>query len=421
MESNLWGFFPGEHDESIIQIMITILTDLDLARFPRHFPKIFAENSLNFIHEILQLSSTIQKKEKEKKLSVDNVNEALELLGHEKVYGYKLQTNFNFDKIPYNIPLQGQGFLLIPVDNVVDINTFLNENPPPVPEESYFSFHWQSVKGEIPRIQENDFNNKLENESPIMPEEINWNIEGEKKLGKRKESVPPQQQTFFVHIAESFLNSEDTSIFKELAENRNISVFVPFFLKFIEDFIKINMYNSKQMMRSLIFTQSLFSNKYYSKNYYCQHFIKIILTLCISPMIYDGDLKFELRKEAAIFLSQMIFEFSSTFPYIKEKVIQSLITSLNTENLYQIYGVIASLYYISPIIFQKAIIPRLKRILEKLKQKIVFSQENDKEDILQLILLCTQLVKESYAQIDKSSMSKEDIDMYNELLSFSLL
>ena len=415
------GDFLSSYDNSINQIMITILTDFDLVRFRKNFPKKFAESTLSYLNDILDVASSIQKKSQRDKLTVDDINETLEILGMGKVYGYNYQKNFDFDSIPCQIPGQGVGSLLVPVDPMLDIDEIIYENPPPCPEERFFDFHWLSVNGSMPHIPENDYDSKVGSETPVMPEEINWNIEGEKKMGKRKNSVPPQQQKFFVDIVKEFLNGDDDSIFKELMENKNVLPFVPFFLKFIEDFIAFSMYNSKQMMRSLNFTQALFCNDSFSKNDYCQHFITIAQTLCITPMKYEGEFKFQVRNEAAIFLSQMINHYTEAFPYLKEKMVNNLVNTLMTDNIYQIYGATVALFHLSPLIFQKVMIPKLKNNLEKLKQKIVFTQANDKEDILELISLYIQLTKESHAEINISKQPQNVIDMYNEILSFTLL
>ena len=105
-----------------------------------------------------------------------------------------------------------------------------------------------------------------------------------------------------MNITEWFCNGEN-----ELVTYESLYIFLPFFLRFITDFVSVY---SKQMMRSLLFTNALFSNENINKEKYCQSFLSIVLSICISPTFFKGQFKFDVRKDTALLLSKLWFKIS---------------------------------------------------------------------------------------------------------------
>ena len=409
-------------------ILANILRDLDVSSTPspRMLDQIYDKVKKN-IERYIELAKSIQKKDRHSTLKVTDLNDALEALGQPKLYGYFCHPNVEYEHYDD---------LLIPIDRNLDINHILLEDPPPIETDEYFSFHWLSVHGSIPKIPLNEIETTFaQKEDSIKPEEIHWNLEGPIKAGKRKTSVTPSEKSFFDRIFDSFLNGEGPEIFVELENADNIQQLLPFFLKSITDFFAVNKNNSEQMMRLFLLTKSLFFNRFINKNDYSRSFLSIFISLITDHSKFYGKMGFKVRLEAAKVLSKVIEEYEKYFPYIKEKILKEMVNIYQENISYasfedeeaqiktsisQTYGSLCAIFYISPFIFERTVIPNTKEAINLFKTRMNTSTR-EKEDCLELILLYQQLAKQSFDRRNKDNMPPELRKIYEGIFSNKLL
>lgn len=105
-----------------------------------------------FIKNVVSLGINFQRQSHSKKLTVENVNDALVAYNYNPILGYRNRKGIKYVSVGL---VDGQE-VYIPEDKQIDLNTFINKPLPPTPIEKFFSFHWQAcLKGVQPQIPEN--------------------------------------------------------------------------------------------------------------------------------------------------------------------------------------------------------------------------------------------------------------------------
>lgn len=393
----------------------SIMSEIGITKLKKPMFDIIDKSVNDSLKNILILANSLNKHSQRKTLTARDINEALKISGQHKLYGYICQPNIEYERIP-------DTNLIIPVDKTISIDKLLHTNPPPAEKEEYFSFHWQCIHGNTPKIDEVVIDDNDKDEQELMVKDISWNIEGEKKIGNRRKSVSPEQQVFFIETAEKFMKGVDEPVYEKLLNYGSLPIFLPFFLKFITDFISVNIYNSEQMLRSLMFTKSLFCNKSIDKGKYCGDFVSIATTLCVTPTIYEGESKFNVRDEAAAFLSEMLLCYESQYPFLKESVIKELIGYYKEKNISQKYGAASAIFAISPSLFEDIMLPNLRSVLDDLKNRLNSSNDEMRMDIMSLISLYVSLAQRCFVTFERGKrVDKKKMEYYNDVITFNML
>ena len=176
------------------------------------------------------------------------------------------------------------------------------------------------------------------------------------------------------------------------------------------------------MLRSLIFTKSLFCNKSIDKGKYCGDFVSIATTLCVTPTIYEGESKFNVRDEAAAFLSEMLLCYESQYPFLKESVIKELIGYYKEKNISQKYGAASAIFAISPSLFEDIMLPNLRSVLDDLKKRLNSSNDEMRMDIMSLISLYVSLAQRCFVTFERGKrVDKKKMEYYNDVITFNML
>ncbi|EAY13993.1 hypothetical protein TVAG_491320 [Trichomonas vaginalis G3] len=395
-----------------MESIIPILDEFEITRIHKQGLIELVDDVNDYLKKILQVAKTIKFQSRRKKLKISDINDSLEFLAELKLYGYSNTS------IPSYIPIP-QSDVLLSEEKMTSIDDILRSNSVSVPEEENFTFHWQLIKGETPVSPEIQLEEKNDQ---IMPQEIDWKIGNYKIKGRHSEPISNQCKEKFTRIIEQFLENNNENIYEEIEKSADARVLAPFYIKFITDFITVNLFDSLQTERILVFTEALFHNEFFAKEVYSNSFFSIALTLAISPEHFNGAHCFDIRDEASIFLEEIIQYFSKFNPFIKENILKRLNMMLSTNNYQQRYGLLRCIFAISQNTFKSIIIPKILTELKSIKESFHENPSQISSDVLQLISLYKSLTKDCYVQLPNHLKNDENtISMYEGILSFSIM
>lgn len=408
---NMLKFYQNSSRMANIQSVIPILDEFGITRIHKQGLIDLVDDVNLYLKNIIKLAKTIKFQSRRKKLIISDINDALDFSGERKLYGY---SNTNIPDL-FQIP---ETDILIAQEKTLDLQQILTEEVPDAPLEDNFQFHWQLISGESPIIEEVSFNNE---EQQIMPQEILWESKEYEFKGRHTKPIPVYAQDKFYNLIKQFLSNDSEDIYDTLHSSAELGILAPFYLKFISDFISVNFRNSDQLIRALMFTESIFDNDNTPKTLYSNSFISITMTLAVSPLEFKGNSAYTIRDEASSFLAKIVDYYKTPSSMISEVLIKSILDMVSELNFQQRYGALLCIFKLSQSVFRAVIVPKALDDLQNLRLMLRADNQNNRFEIIQLAQLYKSLCQSCYSRLLNLQKAPEStINTYESIAAFCI-
>lgn len=361
----------------------------------------------------------------QKKFTVQLINETLEFLNQKPLFGYNRAVSYSL------ISQENDLDLLCRNDEIIDLSIPIKTFVQDYPFDCLPSFHWCTVKGEIPQSQDstseksmvaiespkpflfNDQNVVLLNtrlDLPILPYNFT-NIINDIEKGNKVEVTPallPLLLRLITDKVSTFVQTESKA-----GSARDKIRFVTI------KSVPLNIY--------LQFTRSLYENPDLDKESHLNQYISVVLTILLGDFSYyqidtAKTEPLKLRRDASEFLGLIVQEHSET---LKGEIADLLLLNFRSQFSYcSLIGSALGLLSLGTSICREAVLPYLPTIFYQM-ERLPFPKIEVFNEHYQLYGIFIEMIRKCYyediikLENDKVPKMKPELaEIYNNLLLY---
>ena len=309
------------------------------------------------LRKIVQQGYKFTRRGKSSKLTVDDVNQALELYKLEPIYGLAgdqrraLSTSLSSSS-------SGVGGMGALGDNgVVSLVQLARAPLPKLPLLPELSLHWLAVEG----VQ------------PLIPENPSQTVAAD--AGDSPSSLPRELQQFYMRVTGVLLAAEGgdrplKAVLTALREDSGLQDLVPYFSKFIYHHVKANT-RALPLLRTLISAvQALLSNPGIRIEFHLQQLLPAIFTAIVSAKLSSSPYEdhWSLREQAAAVVAAACVKYSSLIPDLQARVCRTYLDSLHPDrSLATLCGGLLGLSALGQSVVRSLLLPHVDSIGDRLE------------------------------------------------------
>ncbi|KAI8899512.1 hypothetical protein BC833DRAFT_585615 [Globomyces pollinis-pini] len=369
------------------------------------------------LREIIHESVKYMRHSNRRKLNPSDLNSALSVKNTQPLYGYT-------HPIQFKQVLVGNQPLYYLEDAEIDLEELVNRPLPPVPLEVTFTAHWLAIEGVQPRIVQNPTSSermasqdKLTDSTPT---------EKAKVLSKDplvKEVLTKELNQYFEKIT-NYVTSESKALqvmaVESLSSDPGIQALMPYFAKFINDSIIVNLKTAKSLHFCtclMIMVDSLLKNKHLFVDPYLHQFISPILTCMVAKKLsLPGEDHLALRRFASSLIKHILNTSGATYPDLQSRITKTLLHSLLDHNkpFSSVYGTLYGMNILGHEVVTHLVLPHVKLFGVKLAGVIPEDQQADADAAKYLMI---DILLEHFRQVVSNDPDKveESIDHYKPI------
>ncbi|TPX50546.1 hypothetical protein SeLEV6574_g00825 [Synchytrium endobioticum] len=281
------------------------------------------------LREIICEAAKFMRHGKRRKLTTEDINQALRVRNVEPLYGYGPGTNSKFRST------STAHKLFYAADHEVDLEEVIAAPLPPVPLSVQYTGHWLAINGVQPSIVQNPTPaelraNSLKAAGVTTKSDPSNGITTVENAPTVKQTLSRELQVYFEKITE-FIMGEDVKLrqvaITGVAEDPGIQALIPYFVEFIEETVTKNLrklevlWSMMRLMRALLTNPNLFVEPYLHK------MIPIVMTCLVGKRLSESPSEnhWALRDYSAGLLSHLCITYSTTYSTIQPRITKTLL------------------------------------------------------------------------------------------------
>ena len=310
------------------------------------------------LRKIVQQGYKFTRRGKSSKLTVEDVNQALELYKLEPIYGLAGDQRRALSTSLSSSSSSGVGGVGALGDNgVVSLVQLARAPLPKLPLLPELSLHWLAVEG----VQ------------PLIPENPSQTVAAD--AGDNPSSLPRELQQFYMRVTGVLLAAEGgdrplKAVLTALREDSGLQDLVPYFSRFIYHHVKANT-RALPLLRTLISAvQALLSNPGIRIEFHLQQLLPAIFTAIVSAKLSSSPYEdhWSLREQAAAVVAAACVKYSSVIPDLQARVCRTYLDALHPDrSLATLCGGLLGLSALGQSVVRSLLLPHVDSIGDRLE------------------------------------------------------
>ncbi|TPX33354.1 hypothetical protein SmJEL517_g03787 [Synchytrium microbalum] len=280
------------------------------------------------LREIICEAAKFMNHGKRRKLTTEDINQALRVRNVEALYGFGPGTNSKFRST------STAQKLFYAADHEVDLEEVIAAPLPPVPLHVAYTGHWLAINGVQPSIVQNPTPAELKAASlkttgVITKPEPNGTTTVE-NAPTIKQSLSRELQVYFEKVTE-FLLGDDQKLRQVattgIAEDPGLQALIPYFVEFIEETVTKNLRKLDVLWSMMRLMRALFTNPNLFVEPYLHKMIPIVMTCLVGKRLSEHPTEnhWALRDYSAALLSHICITYSTTYATIQPRITKTLL------------------------------------------------------------------------------------------------
>lgn len=313
------------------------------------------------LKEVCQEASKFMLASHRSKLTISDVNYALQSRNVEPLFGYDSQETLVFRGLPCNI-------YYVP-DEEIDLEEYLDRPLPNIPLKPYIQSHWLAIEGVQPPIQQNPV---LIEKPPVKMDSLAIYQEEMELKQQNKHLLTKELSMYFDKILQTMDLDPEVAI-SCLSNESGIQQLVPYFIHHFKIEMRKNSNNSSSLATVLKMYSSLLNNKFIFIDPYLHEILPPLISCVIGNGVSD-----DVRYIAADIVKSVYDAFGTKYVSIAPRIINYLrkIWLDDTKSEDSQHGALYCLSKLSPHVVEQHIIqkideykskhPKVMKLLEKI-------------------------------------------------------
>ncbi|PON48486.1 Core histone macro-H2A [Parasponia andersonii] len=348
------------------------------------------------LREIMQEAIKCMRHSRRTRLTVADVDVALNLRNVEPIYGFSSGGQLRFKRAV------GYRDLFYLDDRDIDIKDVIEAPLPKAPLDTAVFCHWLAIDGVQPAIPENapveviaapSDGKKSEHKDEGVPVDIKLPV---------KHVLSRELQLYFEKITELVVSKSDSVLFKEalvsLATDSGLHPLVPYFTCFIADEVSRGLNDYRLLFALMRVVWSLLQNPHIHIEPYCEEFtvyesekmfspcqlhqlMPSVVTCLVAKRLGNrfADNHWELRDFTAKLVASICKQFGHVYNTLQMRLTKTLLNAFLDPKraMTQHYGAIQGLAALGPNVVRLLILPNLEPYLRLLEPELLLEKQKN--------------------------------------------
>eukprot|EP00051_Salpingoeca_urceolata_P016279 m.215330 g.215330 ORF g.215330 m.215330 type:complete len:440 (-) comp18634_c0_seq5:58-1377(-) len=294
------------------------------------------------LREITQEATKFMRHSKRRRLTTQDINNALRHRNLEPIYGYSLPQP-EPAKLEQLFRRAGTSDVFYIPDETVDLADFVNSTPlPKLPLDVTFSNHWLAIDGYQPAIPENppiaiqrpDKPSASANKDGAAAAEAPTNNEARSDVVVRQKvahTLSRELQMYYQNITEGLLGPDEEfrkQVLGSVRGDPGLHQLLPYFAQFIQEKVRTNLKNFTILLSMMHFVDALLANPNVFLEPYLHQVMPSVITCVVGKKLGDYPTEqnhWQLRDVAATLVAAICAKYANQYNEIQARVTKTLV------------------------------------------------------------------------------------------------
>ncbi|KAI4292648.1 transcription initiation factor TFIID subunit 6 [Pancytospora philotis] len=259
------------------------------------------------LKEVCQEASKFMLASRRTKLSISDVNYALQSRNVEPLFGYDSQETLVFRGLPCNI-------YYVP-DEEFDLEEYLDKPLPKIPLRPYIQSHWLAIEGVQPPIQQNP----VLVEKPAVKLDSLATYQEELELKQQHKHLLTKELSMYFDKILQTMDADPEMAITCLLNESGIQQLVPYFIHHFKIEMKRSLTNERALSIILRMYASLLDNTFIFIDPYLHELLSPIFSCVVARPVSDA-----VRRTAAGIVKHIYDKFSLKYATLAPRIINYL-------------------------------------------------------------------------------------------------
>jgi len=336
-------------------------------------PRLLGPAVERHLRNLIQHASDIQHRTRRRKLTVEDINFALELHHQESVYGFA-------SKHPLRVAAwDSEEEVAWLREEEVDLTQVVEAPLPPYPLGTSMVLHWMAVNGRQPNIPQNPSKAAVATVAGGKTTGKNTGpgdrraVEGEAKA--MITHVLSREMQLYLERVKAAVRSADSTIqqtvLASLSREPGLQELMPYFSQFVKKEVTENLKKLPLLISLMKMLRGLLSNPYIHAELYLHQLVPAVLTCIVGKKLCSRPTEdhWTLRDLAAHIATTICYRYGSTYTNLQPRITKTLFEAFSDKRkpLTTLYGAIVAISRLGPLCVELLLLPSIEAIQLRLE------------------------------------------------------